>query len=116
MFKSIQKYIADCEPCRRNKPRLTKPPGLLEPLKIPDEHWRSISMDFITNLPHTKSKMASIWVVVYHLTTRCHFVPSTKTVSAEGVDRLFIDHIWKHHRMPTSIVSDRDRKFVFSFW
>ncbi|GMF26541.1 unnamed protein product [Phytophthora fragariaefolia] len=53
-IRSIQKFIADCEPCRRNKPRLTKPPGLLEPLSIPDERWRSISMDFITDLPRTK--------------------------------------------------------------
>ncbi|KAG3078571.1 hypothetical protein PI124_g20952 [Phytophthora idaei] len=37
MLKSIQNFIADCEPCRRNKPQLTKPPGLLEPLSAPDE-------------------------------------------------------------------------------
>ncbi|KAE9341596.1 hypothetical protein PR003_g9913 [Phytophthora rubi] len=64
MLKSIQRFIADCEPCRRNKPRLTKPPGLLEPLSIPDERWRSISMDFITDLPRTKRDVDSIWVVV----------------------------------------------------
>ncbi|KAJ8523407.1 hypothetical protein ON010_g17573 [Phytophthora cinnamomi] len=116
MFKSIQKYIADCEPCRRNKPRLTKPPGLLEPLRILDERWRSISMDFITDLPLTMSKVDSILVVVDRLTKRCHFAPIAKTVTAEGVARLFIDHIWRHHGMPTSIVSDRDRKFVSAFW
>ncbi|POM66893.1 Retrotransposable element [Phytophthora palmivora] len=115
MLKSIQKYIADCEPCRRNKPRLTKAPGLLEPLKIPDERWRSISMDFITDLPQTKRKVNSIWVVVDRLTKRCHFVPTTKTVTAEGVAQLF-DHICKLHGMPTNIVSDRDRKFVSAFW
>ncbi|KAE9261025.1 hypothetical protein PR003_g34110, partial [Phytophthora rubi] len=116
MLKSIQRFIADCEPCRRNKPRLTKPPGLLEPLSIPDERWRSISMDFITDLPRTKRDVDSIWVVVDRLTKRCHFVPTTKTVTAEGVARLFIDNIWKLHGMPSNIVSDRDRKFVSKFW
>ncbi|KAE9089081.1 hypothetical protein PF010_g19142 [Phytophthora fragariae] len=116
MLKSIQKFIADCEPCRRNKPRLTKPPGLLEPLSIPDERWRSISMDFITDLPRTKRDVDSIWVVVDRLTKRCHFVPTTKNVNAEGVARLFIDNIWKLHGMPANIVSDRDRKFVSAFW
>ncbi|GMF18113.1 unnamed protein product [Phytophthora lilii] len=48
--RTIKKYIADCEDCRRNKPRLSKTPGLLEPLQIPDERWRSISMDFKTDL------------------------------------------------------------------
>ncbi|KAE9328138.1 hypothetical protein PF008_g16246 [Phytophthora fragariae] len=36
MVRTIKKYIADYEDCRRNKPRLTKTPGLLEPLQIPD--------------------------------------------------------------------------------
>ncbi|KAG2997577.1 hypothetical protein PC121_g19184 [Phytophthora cactorum] len=116
MLKSIQKFIADCESCRRNKHRLTKPPGLLEPLQIPDERWRSISMDFTTDLPHTKRDVDSTWVVVGRLTKRWHSVPTTKKVTAEGVARLFIDHIWMLHGMPTNIVSDRDRKFVFKFW
>ncbi|GMF18347.1 unnamed protein product [Phytophthora fragariaefolia] len=63
MLKSIQHFIADCEPCRPNKPRLTKPPGLLEPLSIPDERWRTISMDFITDLPRSKRNVDSIWVI-----------------------------------------------------
>ncbi|GMF29025.1 unnamed protein product [Phytophthora fragariaefolia] len=73
-------------------------------------------MDFITDLPTTKRAVNAIWVVVDRLTKRCHFVPTTKKVTAEGVARLFIDHIWKLHGMPTSIVSDRDRKFVSAFW
>src|SRR5512145_1832214 len=73
-------------------------------------------MDFITELPTTKNKFDSIWVVVDRLTKRCHFVPTQGTVNAEGVARLFIDHIWRHHGMPTSIVSDRDSKFVSKFW
>ncbi|GMF53405.1 unnamed protein product [Phytophthora fragariaefolia] len=77
MLKSIQTFIVDCESCRRNKPRLTKPPGLLEPLNIPSERWQSISMDFITDLPITKRAVNSIWVVVDRLAKRCHFVPTT---------------------------------------
>jgi hypothetical protein len=79
MLRSIQRFIANCESCRRNKPRLAKPPGLLEPLSIPDERWRSISMDFIPDLPRTKREVDSIWVVADRLTKRCHFVHTTKT-------------------------------------
>lgn len=39
-----------------------------------------------------------------------------KKVDVEGVARLFIDHLWKIHSMPTSNVSDRDRQFVSKFW
>ncbi|KAE9049920.1 hypothetical protein PR001_g2865 [Phytophthora rubi] len=73
-------------------------------------------MDFITDLPRTKRDVDSIWVVVDRLTKRYHFVPTTKTVNAEGVARLFIDNIWKLHGMPANIVSDRDRNFVSAFW
>ncbi|OWZ17101.1 LOW QUALITY PROTEIN: Pol Polyprotein [Phytophthora megakarya] len=113
MLASIQKFIADCEPCRRNKPRLTKPPGLLVSLSIPDERWRSISMAFITDLPQTKNEVDSMWFVVDRLTKRCHFIQTTKK---EGVAQRFVNHMWKLHRMPTNIVSDRDRKFVSNFW
>ncbi|KAG2993978.1 hypothetical protein PC121_g21130 [Phytophthora cactorum] len=116
MVRTIKTYIADCEDCRRNKPRLTKTPGFMEPLQIPDERWRSISMDFITDLPKTKRRHNSIWVVVDRLTKRSHFIPTTKTVSAPDVATLFINNIWRLHGMPPDIVSDRDSKFISSFW
>ncbi|KAJ8577677.1 hypothetical protein ON010_g1528 [Phytophthora cinnamomi] len=116
MVRTIKKYIADCEDCRRNKPRLSKTPGLMEPLQIPDERWRSISMDFITDLPDTKRGNNSIWVVVDQLTKRSHFIPTVKTVSAQEVSTLFIDNIWRLHGMPQDIVSDRDTNFISGFW
>ncbi|GMF47037.1 unnamed protein product [Phytophthora fragariaefolia] len=91
-------------------------PGLMEPLQIPDERWRSISMDFITDLPDTKRGNNSIWVVVDRLTKRSHFVPTVKTVSAQEVALLFIDNIWRLHGMPQDIVSNRDTKFISGFW
>jgi len=36
-----------------------------------------------------------------------HFVATTEKTLAEGLVKLFQDHIWKLHRLPESIVSDR---------
>ncbi|KAG3081492.1 hypothetical protein PI125_g20160 [Phytophthora idaei] len=116
MVRTIKKYVADCEDCRRNKPRLTKTPGVMEPLQIPDDRWHSISMDFITDLPKTKRGHDSIWVVVDRLTKCSHFIPTTKTVSAPEVATLFIDNIWRLHGMPHDIVSGRDSKFISGCW
>ncbi|GMF53574.1 unnamed protein product [Phytophthora fragariaefolia] len=102
--------------CRRNKPRLAKRLGLMEPLQIPDERWRSISMDYITDLPDTKCGHNSIWVVVDRLTKRTHFIATTKKVSAQEVATLFVDNLWRLHGMPQYIVSDRDTKFISGFW
>ena len=41
-----------------------------------------------------------------------HFVATTEGTSAEGLARLFRDNIWKLHRFPESIVSDRGPQFA----
>jgi len=41
-----------------------------------------------------------------------HFVPTTEKTSVEGVVRLFQDNIWKLHRLPKSIITDREAQFA----
>ena len=41
-----------------------------------------------------------------------HFVATTEETSAEGLVRLFRDNMWKLHRLPESVVSDRGLQFA----
>jgi len=41
-----------------------------------------------------------------------HFIPTTEKTSTEGLAQLFRDNIWKLHRLPDSIISDRGPQFV----
>ena len=41
-----------------------------------------------------------------------HFVATTEGTSAEGLARLFRDNMWKLHRLPESMVSDREPQFA----
>jgi len=41
-----------------------------------------------------------------------HFIATTERMSAEGLVKLFQDHIWKLHKLPESIVSDRGVQFA----
>jgi len=41
-----------------------------------------------------------------------HFIPTTKKTSAEELARLFKDNVWKLHRLPESIISDRGSQFA----
>lgn len=45
-----------------------------------------------------------------------HFIPTTTTVTAEGLATLFRDWIWRLHGIPKSIISDRGAIFTSKFW
>ncbi|GJR42435.1 zinc knuckle CX2CX4HX4C containing protein [Tanacetum coccineum] len=62
-------------------------PGLLQPFPIPNQIWQDMSMDFVDSLPMSQAKT---------------------------IAQLFLDNIYKLHRLPKTIVSDRDRTEVVS--
>ena len=41
-----------------------------------------------------------------------HFVATTEKIMAEGLAKLFRDNMWKLHRLPESVISDRGPQFV----
>ena len=73
-------------------------------------------MDFIVQLPTTKSGYDAIVVFVDRLTKRAVFCPTHTTVTAPGVAKIFFDNIFRHHGLPRIIISDRDAKFTSNFW
>ena len=68
-------------------------------------------VDFITKLPLVVEKDA-ILVVCDRLSKITHFVATIEEILAKGLARLFRDNIWKLHRLPESIVSDRGPQFA----
>jgi transposase InsO family protein len=116
MLSDVQHYVRNCDACQRNKPSNQHPAGLLQPLPIPERRWESISLDFIMSLPRTARGHDAILVIVDRLSKRAHFIPTWTTVTAEETAKLFFDHIFRHHGLPRSIISDRDPRFLSVFW
>ena len=54
-------------------------------------------------------------VVVDSLCKRAHFLPVNTTITAVGSARQFWDNVWKHHGLPTRILSDRGPQFTAEF-
>ena len=54
-------------------------------------------------------------MVVDWLTTYVHFIALSHPYSASKVAALFVQHVFKLHGMPNSIVSDRDPTFTSLF-
>jgi hypothetical protein len=108
-------HIRECATCQQNKDEHTHPTGLLQPLPIPEHKWESISMDFITGLPKVQGK-DGIFVVVDRLTKFAHFFAISMEYSASQVANLFFKEIFRLHGLPRTIVSDRDSRFMSTFW
>lgn len=115
MRKDIQSFVATCQTCQQMKDVHHHPTGLLQPLPIPEMAFEDIAMDFITCLPSSRGK-STIMTVVDRLTKYGHFIPLTSTFSTRTVAENFVGEIIRLHGPPRSIITDRDPRFLHSFW
>jgi hypothetical protein len=105
MTADIDRYVRNCEDCRRSTIPRDKTPGLLKPLPIPERPWQHVSMDF-HELPRDRNGYDTVFVNVDRLGKRVISIPCEKTITAEEAARLYITHIYRIYRPPDTIVSD----------
>jgi hypothetical protein len=115
MKLDVDNFVKQCLVYQRAKHGQKHPAGLLQPLPIPDEAWKQLSMDFIEGLPLSE-KCNVIVVVVDRLTKYAHFFAVKHPYTAQSIAQLFLDNVVKLHGMPKSIVSNRDPIFLSKFW
>ena len=81
------------------------------PNAIPEKLQSHILADFITKLPLAQG-YDTILVVYNCFSKIVHFIATTEKTSAEGLAKLFQDHVWKLHGLSKSIISDRGVQFA----
>jgi len=109
--KKVKQYIERCDQCQRMKNRVEMSVGKLRPNEVPERLWQHILVDFITKLPMSKGHN-SILVVCDRFLKMSHFVATIGKTTAEGLARLFRDNVWKLHRLPESVISDKGPQFA----
>jgi hypothetical protein len=115
MKKEILHFFTECEVCQHNKGETIKSLGDLQPLPIPSSMWMNIFMDFIVGLPKY-GKNSIIMVVVDRLSKYAHFCSLPHHFTPTLVEQFFLDHIFRLHGMPTSIVSNCGPNLTTTFW
>ena len=111
----VLQHVRECQTCQLNKPEQGFPTGLLQPLPIPTQRWESISMDFTIGLPRVQARDC-IFVVVDRLTKYAHFFAIAADWLASQVAELIFREVFYLHGLPRTIVSDRDSRFLSTFW
>jgi len=115
MRNTIKQYVKNCDICQRTKVVQHAPYGLMKPNEAPDRPWKSISMDFITDLPKSEGDDA-ILIVIDRLRNMAHFLPCTKEMDARQFSELFMREIFRLHGLPKDIITDRGSIFTSDLW
>ncbi|KAB2052134.1 hypothetical protein ES319_A12G098700v1 [Gossypium barbadense] len=116
MKRDISEFVSRCLVCQQVKAKHQVPLGLLQPVMIPEWKWDSVTMDFVSGLPLSPKKKDAIWVVVDRLTKFAHFILVPTDFSLDRLVELYIVEIVRLHRVPASIILDRDLRFTSLFW
>lgn len=88
----------------------------LRPLPIASGSWRSVSLEFVFNLPADTRSRTGVLVFVDRFSKMVHPAPVSVNVTAEDCAVLYLDIVFRHHGLLESIVSDCDPRFVATFW
>ena len=116
MGKDIRKHVQECDACQRTKPSNHPPAGQLHPLPIPGRPWESLGLDYLGPVPKSASGKDMILVAIDRLTKMARFIPTHSTVTSKETADLFLREVFRHHGLPSNIVSDRDPRFTAKFW
>jgi len=106
----VQAYVDGCATCQSTKicPRTHIP---LQPNQVPQGIWKSITMDFVTDLP-LSNNYNSIFVTVDRFSKAIIITPCHKTITAEETTDLFLNHVWWRTGLPTQVILDRGPQFA----
>ncbi|CAA0827382.1 Unknown protein, partial [Striga hermonthica] len=116
MKRDVAEFVEKCLICQQVKAERKVPPGLMQPLEIPQWKWEKLTMDFVTGLPMSAKHHDAVWVVVDRLTKSAHFMPVRMDMSMEQLAETYLQGIVRLHGVPAEIVSDRDPRFTGHFW
>ena len=114
MTQDVHRFVRNYNTCGKSKIWREQKHGLLKPFPIPERIWSELSIDFITGLAPSKD-CTSIMVVTNRLSKSIIAMPMKETRIID-VAQTLLEHVFQHHGLPTTIVSNRSTQFVSMLW
>ena len=106
--QNTKQYIHNYHSCHQLKPPQNKPNGLLIPLPIPEQHWKDITINFITELLMSESHNV-ICTIIDQLTKEQYYILyhwDKSETSVKATAWILIWNIFQLHSLSASITSN----------
>ncbi|KAK3575529.1 hypothetical protein QTP86_029273 [Hemibagrus guttatus] len=115
MAADVRRYVQGCEECAMAKTPRQLLSGKLLPLPVPNHPWSHLGVDFITDLPNSRTHTC-IFVIVDRFSKACRLLPLKGPPTAMEAAELLFNRVFRYFGIPEDIVSDRGPQFVSRVW
>jgi hypothetical protein len=115
MKQDISIYIENCDICQKMIARRHKLYKLLQDLPRPENPWKDIFINFITELPPSLRKSRTfdaVLAIIDRYSKMTHFILIIIDVDAPALSEFIYNKIIKHHGIPKSIISNKKSIFT----
>ena len=77
--------------------------------------FETVAMDFIAKLPLSNGYDSILMVTDHDCTKAVILIPCNEAITAEGVAKLYLEHVFKHVGLPKMFIHDQDTRFMGNF-
>ena len=117
MAQDVKDYVKGCADCQRNKVNNQMMKAPLNPIFAKPEAlpFEMVAMNFIIKLPQSNGYDSILTVTDHNCTKAVILIPCNEAITAEGVAKLYLEHVFKRIGLPKVFIHDRDTRFMSSF-
>ena len=117
MAQDVKDYIKGCADCQQNKTNNQARKAPLSPIFArPGElPFETVAMDFVVKLPLSEGYDSVLTITDHDCTKAVILIPCNETITAEGVAKLYLEHVFKHVGLPKIFIHDQDTQFMINF-
>ena len=108
----------NCHVCIRSKPSRQKTQNWLYFFSISEHCWCDVFMNYVDSLSSNTFINITYWYVLVFINylTKIRHLVLIILMKIEKATECFYAHVWKHHDLSESLVSDRDTQFISDIW